>query len=105
MFLTIEQGIIEVMNPVRTFYYVYLLINEAGNWYTGCTSDLKKRVEEHNSGKSKYTNHRGPYELIYYEACLNDKDAFRREKYLKTGMGKRFLKNRLKVQIEGVLTG
>lgn len=42
-----------------------------------------------------------PLELIYFEACLNKADAYRREKYLKSGMGKRYLKNRLK----GGLTG
>jgi len=39
---------------------------------------------------------RGPFELIYYEACLNQQDDAAREKYLKSGMGKRYLKNRLK---------
>lgn len=42
------------------------------------------------------TKNRGPFELIYYEACKNKTDAFVREKYLKTGMGKRYVKNRLK---------
>lgn len=76
--------------------YVYVLQNNSGQFYTGCTSDLKKRLEQHNTGKSEFTKYRGPYELIYYEACLNVKDAYAREKYLKTGMGKRYLKNRLK---------
>jgi putative endonuclease len=65
-------------------------------WYTGSTDDLRKRFNQHNSGKSTYTKSRGPYKLIYYEACLNEQDARSREKYLKTGMGKRYLKNRLK---------
>lgn len=76
--------------------YVYVLQNQSGQFYTGCTSDLKKRLVQHNTGKSEFTKYRGPYELIYYEACLNVKDAYAREKYLKTGMGKRYLKNRLK---------
>ena len=81
--------------------FVYIISNSQGLWYTGCTNDLKKRLSEHNDGKSTYTEHRGPYELIYYEACLNAKDGYRREKYLKTGMGKRYLKNRLKQHLEG----
>ena len=93
------------MSPVRTFHYVYILQGNVGNWYTGCTSDLKKRLKEHHDGKSNYTKHRGPYQLIYYEACLNSSDAYRRERYLKTGMGKRYLKNRLKQQLYGALTG
>ena len=77
-------------------FYVYVLRGKKSNlWYTGCTGDLRKRFREHNEGKSTYTK-RDTYELIYYEACINMKDAFIREKYLKTGMGKRYLKNRLK---------
>lgn len=64
--------------------------------YTGYTKDLRKRLKEHNAGRSEYTKHRGPYELIYYEASLNEGDAKAREKYLKTGRGKRYLKSRLK---------
>jgi len=77
--------------------YVYVLRNKQNKrWYTGCTSDLRKRFNEHNSSKNYSTKNQGKYELIYYEACINAKDAWSREKYLKTGMGKRYLKNRLK---------
>lgn len=95
------------MNPVRTFHYVYILqSSKTSDWYTGCTADLRKRLTEHNEGKSMYTKSRGPYDLIYYEASLNKTDAFARERYLKSGMGKRYVKNRLKEQFkEGVLTG
>jgi putative endonuclease len=51
---------------------------------------------QHQNNKSTYTKSRGPYRLIYYEACLNEYDAKAREKYLKSGMGKRYLKNRMK---------
>lgn len=82
-----------------SFQYVYVLKSlESGNWYTGCTSDLRKRLAEHNGGKSTYTKDRGAYELIYYEASLNKQDAFARERYLKSGMGKRYVNNRLKKQ-------
>lgn len=85
-----------------TFHYVYVLKSlQNGNWYTGCTSDLHARLEQHNTGKSTYTKDRGPYKLIYYEASLNKNDAFARERYLKTGMGKRYIKNRLKLQLDG----
>ena len=77
--------------------YVYLIkIKKDGKWYTGCSDDLRKRFKEHNSGKVASTKGRGPFTLIYYEVCMNKNDAFTREKYLKTGMGKRYLKNRLK---------
>ena len=77
--------------------YVYVLKStKDGKWYTGCTSDLRKRFSEHNNNKVSATKGRGPFEIIYYEASLNSSDAFAREKYLKSGMGKRYLKNRLK---------
>jgi len=78
-------------------FYVYVLQNVKSNrFYTGFTGDLRKRLKEHNEGKSYYTGSRGNYSLIYYEACLNERDARSREKYLKTGMGKRYLHNRLR---------
>ncbi|AQQ09633.1 GIY-YIG nuclease superfamily protein [Sedimentisphaera cyanobacteriorum] len=82
-------------------YYVYVLVSEVdGQFYTGATGDLKKRVKEHNEGKVTSTEKRGPLHLVYYEACLDKRDAFRREKYLKTGMGKRYLRNRLRDTLE-----
>ncbi len=78
-------------------YYVYVLQSlKSGRFYTGYTNDLRKRFKEHNSGKVFATRGRGPFRLIYYEACLNKYDALARERYLKTGMGKRYIKNRLK---------
>jgi putative endonuclease len=65
-------------------------------FYTGYTRDLRKRFREHNENKNIPTKGRGPFELVYYEACVNEKDAQAREKYLKTGMGKRYLGNRIK---------
>ncbi len=76
-------------------YYVYV-IKSPKQFYTGSTNDLKRRLIEHNSDKVFSTKNRGPWKLIYYEACLSEKDARIREKYLKTAWGKRYLKNRLK---------
>lgn len=86
------------MNPVTpSFTYVYVLRSEkSGMLYTGYTSDLRKRLAEHDSGKSTYTKGRGPFELIYYEAYRDSKDAFAREKHLKSGPGKNNLKQRNK---------
>ena len=78
-------------------FYVYVLRSKKdGKWYTGATNDLKKRLKEHNEGRVLATKDRRPLELIYYEACINQQDAFAREKYLKTGMGKRYIRNRLR---------
>ena len=65
-------------------------------WYTGCCGDLRKRFKEHNHNRVVSTKGRGPFKLIYYEACINQQDAYQREKYLKSGPGKRYINNRLK---------
>jgi len=83
-------------------YYTYVLLSQKdGRFYTGSTGNLKERIKEHNNGEVSSTKYRRPLRLIYYEACLNKYDALRREKYLKTGMGKRYLQNRLKTELGG----
>jgi len=78
------------------FYYNYIIKSiKFGNLYKGCSNNLKRRLEEHNSGLVESTKNQKPWELIYYEACLNKKDAYNREKYLKMGGGRRFVKKRL----------
>lgn len=85
-------------------FYTYLLKSKKdGSLYTGSTGDLRKRLKEHNASKSNYTRKHIPYEIIYYEACLSEEDARSRELYLKSGMGKRYLKNRLRRSLS--LTG
>lgn len=79
------------------FYYVYVLRSIKDKlFYTGYTDNLQKRFNRHNKGLIYSTKHRKPFILIYSEACLHQQDATAREKFLKTGMGKRYLKNRLK---------
>jgi putative endonuclease len=83
-------------------FYVYVLRSTRdGDLYTGCTHDLKARFALHNAGKVASTQERRPLDLIYYEACLNERDAFRREKYLKTTYGKRYLKVRCRNYFTG----
>jgi len=78
-------------------YYTYVIRSRKdGRLYTGFTSDLRKRFKEHQRGRVRSTKGRGPFELIYYEACMNELDAIARERYLKSGMGKRYIRNRLK---------
>lgn len=90
------------MNPVRPWYYTYVLQSKKdGQFYTGATNNFKKRIEEHTNGLVISTRYKRPLQLIYFEACLSKNDAFRRERYLKTGMGKRYLRNCL----QGGLTG
>ena len=79
---------------MNQFYYVYVL-RSLQQLYTGLTRDLRERFRLHQAGQVPSTETRRPLELIYYEACRNLQDAARREKYLKTAWGKRYLKTRL----------
>ena len=84
-------------------HYTYQLLSKRDHrFYTGCTNDLKKRILAHSAGRVRSTNARAPFKLIYYETCLNRDDALRRERFLKTGKGKRFLKNRLAAFLEAL---
>ena len=78
-------------------FYVYVLKSlKDGEFYTGFATDLKRRLKQHNSGSVTATKYRKPLKLVYYEACLVRRDALRREIYLKSSWGKRFLKSRMK---------
>ena len=84
-------------------YYIYILRSKKDNhFYTGYTSDLRKRVDEHNKGMVYSTKDRRPLVLVYFEGCLSQKDAIHREKYLKTSWGKRYIKNRMKNYLTGL---
>jgi putative endonuclease len=83
-------------------YYCYVLQSGRDNgFYVGFTQDLKLRFEQHNKGCVDSTENRRPLKLIYYEACLSQKDATKREKYLKTYNGRRFINKRLKSYLTG----
>ena len=77
-------------------FYVYILQSEFdGGLYIGFTADLKRRILEHHEGMSSSTSYRRPVVLIYYEAYLEKSDAEGREKFLKSGGGRRFLAKQL----------
>ena len=83
--------------------YTYVLLSKKDDrFYTGCTDDLKKRFHEHKMGRVRSTAYRAPLELIYYAACLHRDDALRRERFLKSGRGKRFLRKRLTAFLDGI---
>ena len=83
-------------------YYTYVLQSELDNqFYVGYSRDLKLRFGQHNNAYIDSTKNRRPLKLIYYEACLTQQDALRREKYLKTRYGKQFLHKRLKSYLAG----
>ena len=78
-------------------FYVYVIESvKSYNLYVGFTKDLKNRLEEHNRGLNFSTRSYKPWQLIHYEMYINEEDARRREKYLKTSQGSRLLKRMLK---------
>jgi putative endonuclease len=74
------------------FWYVYVLKCRDEKPYTGCTDNLKERLERHKKGYVQATKHRLPVELTTYIAFKNKYTAFTFEKYLKSGSGRAFLK-------------
>ena len=77
-------------------YFVYVLESEVdGRLYKGHTSDIDKRIIEHNTGKTKSTKGYKPWRLVYFEEFDTREEAVLREKYLKTGSGREFLKEKL----------
>jgi putative endonuclease len=77
-------------------FYLYVLQSDSdGGLYIGFSTDLRRRLKEHQEGMACATSFRKPWRLIYYEAYLEEKDALGRERYLKSGGGRRFLKSQL----------
>jgi putative endonuclease len=77
-------------------HYVYVLRSIADDgFYTGYSANLRKRFDQHARGAAFATSYRGPWKLIYYEAYLEQADALGRERYLKSGAGRRFLRAQL----------
>jgi putative endonuclease len=84
-------------STTSNYYIVYVLESILDKKrYVGFTTNLQGRIGEHNAGKNFSTRFRKPFKLIYSELCTNSEDAKRREYYLKTTGGRRFLAKRLK---------
>ena len=78
------------------FYYAYVLKSlKTNQLYIGCTNNLIERVKKHNKGLVFATKSETPLKLVYYEACLSKVNAIEREKTLKTGFGRKYLKRRI----------
>jgi putative endonuclease len=87
---------------MNSYFYVYVLRSIKDQmFYVGFTKNLRKRVQSHNAGLVPSTRGRAPLDLVYWEGCLNQTDATKREKYLKSSWGKRYLKNRLRSYLTG----
>ena len=77
-------------------FYVYVLYGkEQDKFYIGFTEDLEERLKEHNKGNCYTTKRLHNFELAYYEVCKSVKDARDRERQLKTGFGRQYLRKRL----------
>jgi putative endonuclease len=78
------------------YYYTYVLKSRIDDkLYIGWTNNLRSRIKEHNEGNNASTKFRKPLTLMYYEACLSKEKAIKREKQLKTGFGRAYLKRRI----------
>ncbi len=79
-------------------WYVYVLRSKKNKTlYTGYTHNLKRRFLEHNQKRgSVYTSKLAPFDLIFYEAFVEKKDAIEGEKFFKSGYGREVLKDKLK---------
>ena len=74
-------------------HYVYVLQSDSdGGLYIGYSSNLRRRLAEHQNGLAFATSYRGPWQLIYYEAYAGEEDARGREEFLKSGAGRKHLK-------------
>ncbi len=85
-------------NTAKTLimFYIYILRMKNGQLYTGFTTDIDRRIGEHNRGIVKSTSKRRPLELIHYEVYKLESDARRRERFLKTSEGKRLLRKQIR---------
>jgi len=72
-------------------YYTYILQSDQdGTYYIGYTSDLERRISDHNSGLSRYTSQNTPWRLVYFEAFELKTLAIKRERFLKKQKSKDF---------------
>ncbi len=74
-------------------YYVYLLKSEEGYHYIGQTPDLGRRLSEHNPHTTHSTKHGNNWRIIYTEEFASRSEAMKREKWLKSGVGREWIKN------------
>ena len=80
-------------NFISMVYSVYAIKNKNGRIYVGLTKNINQRLEDHNKGRVFSTKGYKPWNLLYSESCKNRIEARKREKSLKSGYGKEFLKN------------
>jgi len=78
-------------------YFVYVLKSTKDTkLYYGLTANLENRLVEHNKGKVQATKGRIPFDIVYFETVANLAEARKKEKYFKSGFGRKYIKNKLK---------
>ena len=87
-----EEGA-SLEGPVRVYFAYVLRSVKDGTHYYGSTSDLNKRVREHNSGKARFTKGHRPFEILYSENFTTKSEALKREKFFKSIAGYRWLRD------------
>lgn len=90
------------MDKENMYYFYVLQFRNNKKLYKGLTNNLKRRIVDHHSGQSSFTSRNGDFDIIFYEAYLNKKDAIEAERYFKTGHGREVLKQKLKNYFGGV---
>ncbi len=74
-------------------FFVYSIRSlKDGRFYVGMTESLERRIKEHNNGRTKSTKGYTPWILVFFEKFKTREEARKREKYLKSGIGKEFIK-------------
>ena len=85
------------MITAMSYYFVYVLESKQDqSWYIGFSTNIKDRLQAHNSGKNLSTRSKRPWKIIYFEGYLDKRDALGREKFLKSGSGHTYLKKQMK---------
>jgi putative endonuclease len=76
----------------ENIFFVYVLKNSDGRLYIGFTTDLERRVSQHQEDKGGWTKGRGPWKLVHHETFTERKEALNRERNLKRGKANRELR-------------
>jgi len=84
-------------------YFVYVLQSQDNKLYVGLTNDIHRRLREHNDGKTRSTRARRPLKLIHSEEFLTRSSARDRERFLKSGRGRRLIRELLQRNTEAQL--
>jgi len=95
-----QAGLVDALDSTYSssfMYYTYAIKSVVKNYiYVGMTNDLERRLKQHSNGENRSTNAYKPFVLVLAEKYETRIDARRREKYLKSGVGKEYLKSLLK---------